>query len=196
MYVMQSPRRRLPVVVRSAALLGLSFVASAASARDDLSVDLSAQAGVSTNPFLNVGPASAAGVLTLGVRPTWLSTTELTTVEIDGYAEIALYSKGHSATGNASVQGSATHRLSERTTVSASLGYTNTIVGSYNGFGGPLGIPVTSVPGISTGSAVGSVPATGAGSTVGSVPLQVTTPTQLISSGKICEVWERLKKFA
>ena len=156
--------RRLPRIAGSAALVGLSLVASPALARDELSVDLSAQAGVATNPFLTSGSSPTTGTGTLGIRPSWVNESEFTTLQVNGYVGTSFYTEDYGTNTNVSLQGSGTHRLSERTTLTAALGYVNTIVGSFNGIGGPLGVSVSGLP------VVGIVPTTGGSATGGTVP--------------------------
>jgi hypothetical protein len=140
--------RRLPLPLGSAALLGLSLSASPALAQNQLNVDLYARGGVSTNPFLENGSTPNAFNATIGARPSWISERPLTTLRLDGNVEATFYDQGYGTNESASVQGSATHRLSEYTTINAALGYVNTIVGSFNGVGGYAGVPVSTIPAV------------------------------------------------
>lgn len=132
-----------------AGLLGLSIavMATPAAAQSQLGVDLSAKAGVATNPFLQPGSTPTALSGTIGVRPSWVLERPLSTFEINGNAEVTFYDKGYSANENITVQGTGMHRLSERTTLNGTLGYVNTVVGTFTGLGLPFG---TSLPGTVT----------------------------------------------
>lgn len=145
------PAGRLPVSIGSAALLSILVAASPALAQNRLTVDASASAGVSTNPFLQPGSTSSAITGTIGIRPSWVSERPLTTFRVDGSADVAFYDQGYGTNESFVVQGSGTHRLSAQTTLNASLGYINTIVGSFGDVGVPIGTPIpVNVP-VSTG---------------------------------------------
>lgn len=130
-------------------LLGLSLAATAtpAAAQSRLGVDVSAKAGIATNPFLEAGSTPTALSGTIGIRPGWVLERPLSTFRVDGNAEVTFYDKGYSTNENVSVRGSGTHRLSEQTTLNGMLGYVNTIVGTFNGLGIPFG---TTLPGTVT----------------------------------------------
>lgn len=134
--------KRLPRPLGSAALLSLSLAASPALAQNRLTVDASASAGLATNPFLEAGPTPTSASATLGIRPSWVSERPLTTIRVDGDANVSFYDHGYGTNGSVTVQGSGTHQLSEYTTINASLGYINTIVGSFNDVGVPIGSPI------------------------------------------------------
>lgn len=145
------PSVRRPVLVAPAVLLSFYFVAFPAVAQDQLSVDASASAGVSSNPFLQAGSTPTAITGTLGIRPSWVSERPLTTLRIDANANLMFYDKDYGTNGSVTVQGSATHRLSERTTINGSVSYVNTIVGSFGDVGVPVGSSVSEpVPAIGT----------------------------------------------
>ena len=163
---------RCSVLVAPAVLFGLCVAASPAVAQDLLSVDASASAGVSSNPFLQAGPTSAAITGTLGIRPSWVSERPLTTLRIDANANLMFYDKDYGTNGSVTVQGSAMHRLSERTTLNGSISYVNTIVGSFGDVGVPIGTPVgIAIP------AVGSPAASDTTTVPVVVPVQQALPT-------------------
>lgn len=134
--------RRLPETIGLTVLVGLSIAASPALAQNRLTVDASASAGIATNPYLDAGPTPTAVNGTLGIRPSWVSERPLTTFRIDADAEVNFYNQGYGTNGSVTVQGSGTHKLSAYTTLNASLGYINTIVGSFNDVGVPIGSPL------------------------------------------------------
>lgn len=128
--------------IGSVALLSLSILATPAFAQSRLTVDASASAGVATNPYLEAGSTPTAIDGTLSLRPSWVIERPLTTIRIDGGADVSFYDQGYGTNASVTVQGSGTHKLSEYTTLNASLGYTNTIVGSFNNVGVPIGSPL------------------------------------------------------
>ncbi|MDV3199476.1 MAG: hypothetical protein Q8874_02785, partial [Sweet potato little leaf phytoplasma] len=94
--------------------------------------------------------------------------------------QASFYNQGYGTNESVSLTGSGTHRLSEYTTLTSSLGYVNTIVGAFNGGAfSNLAVPTVSTPVAGTrlvggtgGSAVGVV----APPVVGALPGGVLTP--------------------
>lgn len=133
-----------PAAALALSLVVMPLVAAPALAQSQVGADLSARAGISTNPFLSPGSTPTAATETIGIRPSWTMERPLTSLRVDGNAEITFYDKNYGTNENLNVQGSGTHRLSEYMTLNAALSYTNSIVGTFNGLGVPFG---TSLPG-------------------------------------------------
>lgn len=126
--------RRLLGTTGALVLLDLLSLTAPAAAQDRLTVDASASMGVATNPFQQTGSTPLALSPTLQLHPTWTSERPLTTLRVEGDVQATFYNRGYGTNESASLQGSGTHKLSEYTTLNASLGYLNTIVGTFNGF--------------------------------------------------------------
>jgi hypothetical protein len=123
-------------------VLDLLAVATPAVAQNRLTVDASASVGVATNPFLDAGSTPTAISPTLGLHPSWVSERPLTTLRVEADVQASFYNKDYGTNSSTTIQGSGTHKLSEYTTLNASLGYFNTIVGTLNNVRVPIGIVV------------------------------------------------------
>lgn len=130
--------------VSALALLGVLAMTAPVTAQNRFTVDASASAGIATNPFLDSGATPTALSTTLSVHPIWVSERPLTTLRVEGDAAATFYSKRYRANESFSLQASGTHKLSEYTTLNASLGYFNAIIGSFNDIRVPVGtlVPV------------------------------------------------------
>jgi hypothetical protein len=115
--------RRLLVTVGVLTAFDLLAVMTPAAAQNRLTVDASASVGVATNPFLDVGSTPTAISPTLDLQASF-------------------YNHDYGTNASATIQGSGTHKLSEYTSINASLGYFNTIVGTLNNVRVPVGIVV------------------------------------------------------
>jgi hypothetical protein len=131
--------RRLLGTTGALVMLDLLALAAPAAAQDRLTVDASASMSVATNPFQQTGSTPLALSPTLQLHPTWTSERPLTTLRVEGDVQATFYNRGYGTNGSASLQGAGTHKLSEYTTLNASLGYLNTIVGTFTGGQVPVG---------------------------------------------------------
>jgi hypothetical protein len=134
--------RRLLVTVGVLTAFDLLAVMTPAAAQNRLTVDASASVGVATNPFLDVGSTPTAISPTLDLHPSWVSERPLTTLRVEADLQASFYNHDYGTNASATIQGSGTHKLSEYTSINASLGYFNTIVGTLNNVRVPVGIVV------------------------------------------------------
>ena len=119
----------------SAALLVGIGAASPASAQSGLSVDASLSGGVASNPFLQTGDTPLSGSATLEVSPSYLLDMGVTRFAVRGDATLTEYLKRYRNSDSYSLDASGTHQVSERSTLSARLGYVNSVVGAFNDSG-------------------------------------------------------------
>jgi hypothetical protein len=124
------------------AVFDLLAIATPAAAQDRLTVDASASVGIATNPFLDAGSTPTAISPTLDLHPSWVSERPLTTLRVEADVQASFYNQDYGTNASVTVQGSGTHKLSEYTTLNASVGYFNTIVGTLNNVRVPIGIVV------------------------------------------------------
>ena len=130
------------MVLRGATLIGAGLVPGMAAAQDRLGVDVSASAGVSTNPFLRAGSTPTTGTGTIDVRPSYTLQRPLTTVRLEADAQFTKYTGDYDHNENYTLQGSASHKLSERTSITGAVSYLNSLVGSFVDSRVPVGVPV------------------------------------------------------
>lgn len=130
--------RRLLGTTGALVLLDLLSLAAPAAAQDRLTVDASASMGVATNPFQQAGSTPLAISPTLQLHPVWISERPLTTLRVEGDVQATFYNRGYGTNESASLQGAGTHKLSEYTTLNASLSYLNAIIGTFTG--GPVAV--------------------------------------------------------
>lgn len=152
--------RRLLGTASVLALFDLLVVAPPAMAQDRLTVDASASVGIATNPFLDVGPTPTAINPTLRLHPTWTSDRPLTTLRVEGDVQGTFYNRGYGTNESVNVQGSGTHKISEYTTLNASLSYLNTIIGTLNNAYVPVGVAVpigANLPGFINDPSLGGI---------------------------------------
>ena len=106
---------------RSLALLGLPCVvaiwAKPALAADKLTADLSGGAMVATNPFLSAGNDTAAESVFGEVSTDYVSTNEISTLSIHGYARVEEFLRRYSRNDAYTVDANYMRRLSERVDV-------------------------------------------------------------------------------
>ena len=140
-------RRAYPSLVLRCALVGAAAgtgLCATAQAQSQWSVDVGAGAGISTNPYQQVGAASSGATFTgnVSVRPSLVIQRPTTTLTLDGNAAVAFYGSDYGANESFALSSGVQHKLSERTTLTGSLGYFNSILGSYNDVRVPVGQPV------------------------------------------------------
>lgn len=141
----------LRVGVCSGALV--SLVAAPASAQERWSVDVAASGGVATNPYQDPGSTPVTGSASIQLSPSYITESALTTWQLSGdIARTEYFQKQYRADQSYALNGSGTHNLSERSQISARLGYVNAIVGGYNGLGVIGGRTI--IPGITPGQPV------------------------------------------
>ncbi len=139
--------RRLTPTASAIVLLDLFAMAVPVAAQERLTVDASASVGIATNPFLQSGSTPVAINPTIGVHPIWTRESPLTTLQVEADLQAAFYNRGYGTNSSVTVQGSGTHKLSEYTTLGASVSYLNSIVGIQTDFRVPVGtvVPVGAV---------------------------------------------------
>ena len=134
-YLEHPSRRARPsagIIATSSAVAALCLPA-AAHAQARWAVQTSASAGVESNPYFSTG-SGVALTGTLDIQPSIVIERPLTTLQLNGDAQAVFYDRGLDPRETLSLNGSGTHRLSERTTFSAQIGFVDDIVGSvYSG---------------------------------------------------------------
>ena len=141
-------------------LLDLLGLVVPAAAQERLTVDASASVGVATNPFLQSGSTPLAINPTISVHPIWTRESPLTTLQVEADLQAAFYNRGYGTNGSVTAQGSGSHKLSEYTTLGASVGYINSIVGVQTDFRVPIdaGVPIgAALPGVLIDPALGGI---------------------------------------
>lgn len=132
----------------AAIVVGVGASAPASAQQGRLAVDVSLSGGVATNPFLQSGDTPASASVSAQISPSYLIDTGLTQFEFRGNATITEYLKRYRNSDSFSVSAAGTHRISERGSLSARLGYINSVVGAFNDTG-VLGTGVI-IPGVTT----------------------------------------------
>ena len=114
------------LVITSVAALCLP---ATAHAQAQWAVQTSASAGVESNPYFSSG-SGVALTGTLDIQPSIVLDLPLTRLQLSGDAQAVFYDRGLDPRETISLNGSGTHRLSERTTFSAQIGFVDDIIGS------------------------------------------------------------------
>ena len=128
--------RRLSFGMGASVLVAGIGISAPAAAQDRLTVDASLSGGVASNPFLeNGGNTPTTASATLSISPAYLIDRGLTRFELRGDATITEYLKRYPNSDSFGVSASGSHRVSERTSLNAQLGYTNSVVGAFNDLG-------------------------------------------------------------
>lgn len=116
----------------TAALAVVAGADAPAWAQERFSVDASIGAGVAKNPFLEAGDTPVVASATLKVTPSYSLDDGLTRFVLTGDAAITEYAQRYRNSDSFALTGAASHRLSTRNSVSARVGYLNSVVGAFN----------------------------------------------------------------
>lgn len=114
----------------------LSLVPLAARAETVAGVDVSVGGLAASNPYFLPGSDTESGAVSLSLRPYISYTEDATTVILDGTLDLEHFFDHYGTDESAQVAGSLVHRLNERTTVTAGVGYMSSESAARHFYGG------------------------------------------------------------
>src|SRR6478735_946254 len=115
----------------------IAMTPPAANAETVANVDVSLGALAASNPYLRDGTDTESGAVSLTLSPYISATDEDTTATLDGNLNLENFFDDYATDVSAQVGGSIEHRFSERTTVSANVGFQSSDSAARSFYDGP-----------------------------------------------------------